>query len=87
MESLTYGDFPEFALISSLQRGSSYNASPYINLPHFFNELRQGHAKKEIKQLILSVMTHLPWGHMITIENLHVQLDARCMDLFTPCSS
>ncbi|CAE7235166.1 unnamed protein product, partial [Symbiodinium pilosum] len=29
---------------------------------------------QEIKQLILSVMTHLPWGHMITIENLHVYL-------------
>eukprot|EP00434_Breviolum_minutum_P009261 symbB.v1.2.008162.t1/scaffold512.1/size193505/3 len=29
---------------------------------------------KEIKELLLSVMQHLPWGHVIDISNIHVYL-------------
>ncbi|CAK9099771.1 unnamed protein product [Durusdinium trenchii] len=29
---------------------------------------------KEIKELLLSAMQHLPWGHMIDISNIHVYL-------------
>ena len=31
-------------------------------------------SRQEMKDLILSVMMHLPWGHMITADNLHVHL-------------